>query len=262
MGGTHECNGKVAWVTGAGQGIGRAIAIYLAAAGAAVLVSGRDEKRLGRVVGEIVYGGGRARHVVADVGDPAALLIAAARAVESFGSLDIVVANAGISSFAPLDADDLTAAKAVLDTNLFGTYATLSAAARTMTGPGKVIAIGSVLGKFGTSLHAAYCASKAGVAGLVRAAAVELAPRGITVNTIAPGWVETDMAQHSIAHLAAQLGVSEDEAKRRACADVPLGRFLEPEDIARFVVFLAGRGGDGITGQHLSICGGATAFGS
>jgi NAD(P)-dependent dehydrogenase (short-subunit alcohol dehydrogenase family) len=244
--------GQVAWVTGAGRGIGRSIALELAARGVKVLVTGRAERPLGEVVGEIAFQGGAARHLDA----------AAARAIELWGRLDIVVANAGLGGPAPLTADDPGRSIAILETNLTGSFLTFRAAARAMKGPGALVAVSSVLGKFGVAEYAAYCASKAGVQGLVRATALELGPRGITANAICPGWVDTEMAREGIAAMAEQRGISEKQAKQEACERFPLGRFLEPEEVARFVVFLAGPDGRGITGQSLSICGGSTAFGS
>lgn len=253
--------GKVAWVTGAGRGIGRSIALELAGRGARVLVTGRSERPLGEVVGEIAFQGGAARHAVADVRDPVALEAAVSKAVELWGALDIVVANAGLGGPSALDADDPAHSLAILDTNLTGTFHTFRTAARVMKGPGRLIAVSSVLAKFGVPEYTAYCASKAGVLGMVRAAAHELGPRKITVNAVCPGWVDTEMAAEGIAAMAARTSVSAAQAKAEACERFPLGRFLDPEEIARFVAFLAGPDADGITGQALSICGGSTAFG-
>lgn len=254
--------GKVAWVTGGGRGIGRAIALELAGRGARVLVSGRDERRLGEAVGEIVYQRGKARHIVADVRDAAQMDRAAALAVEAWGRLDVVVANAGISGRAPLAEADPALLLDVVQTNLVGTMLTFAAALRVMKGPGRLVAMSSVLGKLGVPDHGAYCASKAGIQGLVRALAHEVGPRRITVNAVCPGWVDTDMAAAGIARIAESTGVTEDAAKRAATSAFPLGRFLEPEEIARFVAFVAGPETDGLTGQSLSVCGGATAFGA
>lgn len=253
-------DGKVALVTGGGKGIGRSIALALAARGARVLVTGRDEKALGEVVGEIAYGGGKARHVAGDVRDVAHLEVAADRALEVFNRLDLVIANAGTSGRVDLGTD-LARAEAILATNLMGAFYTFHAAAPRMKGPGRLIATSSVLGKFGVPGYAAYCASKAGVLGLVRATAHELAPRKITCNAIVPGWVETDMSEVGIREIAAATGKTTAETKAAAAAAVPLGRFLQPEEVAELVLFLCSSAADGITGQAISICGGSTAFG-
>lgn len=247
-------------MTGGGRGIGKAIALELAARGARVLVTGRNERALGEVVGEIVYQRGAARHLVADVRDAAAMEQAAARAAELWGSLDIVVANAGAGGPAALDGDPARSIE-IFETNFLGTFHTFRAASLAMKGPGRLVAISSVLAKFGVPGYGAYCGSKAGVLGLVRALAHELGPRKITVNALCPGWVDTEMASEGIGLMAQQQGVTAEQAKREACERFPLGRFLEPEEVARYVAFVAGPDGAGITGQALSICGGSTAFG-
>ena len=254
-------SGRVAWVTGGGRGIGRAIALQLAGRGDAVLVTGRNERALGEAVGEIAYQGGRARHLVADVRDPAAMERAARTAVEQLGGLDVVIANAGVSGPAPIGADPAFAAD-IIATNLLGTLHTFRAASLAMTGPGRMVAISSVLGKFGVPDYTAYCASKAGIQGLVRALSQELGPRQITVNAVCAGWTETDMADLGIAVMAKTDGVSTEEARRRATERFPLGRFLDPDEVARFVAYVSSVEAGGITGQSLSICGGSTAFGS
>ncbi len=258
----RKLEGQVALVTGGGKGIGRAIALALGARGVAVLVTGRGEKALGEAVGEIAHGGGKARHLPGDVRDPGHLRAAVEKAVASFGRLDIVVANAGLGGRVPLgEADVEGRARAILETNLLGTYQTFDAAVPSMPGPGRLLAVSSVLAKFGVPGFAAYCASKAGILGLVRATAHELAPRGITCNAVVPGWVQTDMAEAGLDEIALGTGKPRDQVRREAEEAFPLGRFLEPEEVAELVVFLCSSAGDGITGQAISICGGATAFG-
>jgi len=254
-------DGRVALVTGGGRGIGRTTALALAARGARVVVCGRDEKALGETVGEIAHGGGKARHLAGDVRDPAHLGAAVGRAVDTFGGLDIVVANAGLSGKVELGGD-LARAEAILQTNLLGAYYTFHAAAPKLGAGGRLLAMSSVLGKFGVAGQAAYCASKAGLHGLVRATALEVAPRRITCNAIVPGWVETEMAESRFVEIAADEGTTPERAKEDAARAVPIGRLLRPEEIADFVVFLCSPAADGITGQALSICGGATCFGA
>jgi NAD(P)-dependent dehydrogenase (short-subunit alcohol dehydrogenase family) len=254
--------GQVAIVTGGGRGIGEAIALELSGRGARVLVTGRDEKGLGEIVGEIVHGGGQARHLAGDVRDPEHAKAAVTRAMETWGRLDVVVANAGTTGSTPLGAggDELTLAKEILDTNLFGAFAFFDAALAAMRGPGRLLATSSVLGKFGVAGQSAYCASKAGLHGLVRSLAAEVGPRGITVNAVCPGWVDTEMARARIASIGAREGKTYEEARREAAAATPLGRFIEPEEVARLVAFLCSREADAITGQALSVCGGSTLF--
>ncbi len=257
----RSLEGQVALVTGGGKGIGRAIALELSGNGARVLVTGRGEKALGEVVGEVVHGGGQGRHVAGDVRDAAHVREAVARAVETWGRLDVVVANAGIAGTVAMgEPGGIARAKEILETNLLGTYLVFDAALAVMRGPGRLIAISSVLGKFGVPGQAAYCASKAGLHGLVRAVAAEVGPRGVTCNALCPGWVDTEMARSRVAELAAEEKTSYDEARESALGATPLGRFVESAEVARLVVFLCSPAADAITGQALSVCGGTTLF--
>ena len=253
--------GQVALVTGGARGIGRAIVLDLVGRGARVVVTGRDERALGETIGEVAHSGGQGRHLAGDVRDAKHLRAAVARAIDSWGRLDVVVANAGIGGGGPIGADgQAERARDILDTNLLGTYLTFDAAVPAMTGPGRLIAISSVLGKFGAPGRAAYCASKAGLHGMVRALAVELGPRKITCNAICPGWVDTDMARARIAEMAADAGKTVDETRRDAERAVPVGRFVAAEEIAATVAFLCSPAGDVVSGQALSVCGGTTNF--
>jgi NAD(P)-dependent dehydrogenase (short-subunit alcohol dehydrogenase family) len=253
--------GQVAIVTGGGKGIGRAIALELAGRGARVVVSGREERALGETVGEIAHAGGQARHLAGDVRDEAHVCALVARATETWGRLDIVVANAGRTATARLgEGASSSEARSVMETNLFGTYYLFDAALVALGSPGRLVAISSVLGKFGAAGQGAYCASKAGLHGLVRAVALEVASRQITCNAVCPGWVDTAMARSRLSSMAASAKMPVEDVVRAAGDEVPIGRFVQPEEVARFVAFLCSPAASAITGQALSICGGSTAF--
>jgi|SRR5271166_6542651 len=253
--------GQVAIVTGGGKGIGQAMALELAGRGAHVLISGREERALGEVVGEIAHGGGVARHLAGDVRDETHARALVERAAGEWGRLDIVVANAGRTATTPLGKKMGGAeARGIVETNLLGAYYLFDVALEVLRSPGRLIAISSVLGKFGAAGQAAYCASKAGLHGLVRAVAVDVGPRQITCNAVCPGWVDTEMARGRLAAMAASTGRELEEVEKEAAGELPIGRFVEPEEVARFVAFLCSPAASAITGQALSICGGSTVF--
>lgn len=255
-------DGKVAVLTGGGEGVGRSIALALAARGVRVLVTGRNERALGETVGEIAYGGGKARHLAGDARDPAHVEAAALRAIEVFGGLDIVIANEGEDARADLGTD-VARAGAILTTNLVGTYHAFDAGARHMKGAGRLIAISSAdhvdadghEGLGAARGRAAFRASRAGILGLVRAAALELAPRGITSNAVLAGPVDAGASEERLAAFAAEQG----KTKAEVLAAVPPGRLLAPEEVADLVVWLCSPAADGITGQSIAIGAGAYA---
>jgi len=195
-----------------------------------------------------------------DVRDREATDRVIAEIVASFGPLEILVNNAAVSrrgSVATLSDDDWAD---VVDTGLTGLFYVTRAVLQRMPDGGRVINMSSVLGKFGVADHSAYCAVKHGVIGFTRALALEVARRGITVNALTPGWVDTDMAAAGFEILAATQGISVEEARRRALDAVPLGRILDPREVAGLVVFLCTPTAAAITGQAISIDGGQTVF--
>ena len=246
-------------VTGGGTGIGRAIALRLASEGARVSLLARDRARLEKVAGEArAQGASAARAIACDTRDEGAVERAFSEACEHAGPLYALVANSGIGGAnTPGSADrfgDLVA------TNLNGTYHCLRAAERRLlSGPRTrhLVAIASVLARLGVGGYTGYCASKAGVCGLVRALAVELAPRNVQVNAVLPGWVETDMAQAGLQDMARSLRTSVDEARKLALSSVPLGRMAQPEDIAGLVAWLISDDARGVTGASLDANNGA-----
>jgi 3-oxoacyl-[acyl-carrier protein] reductase len=240
--------GKVAIVTGGGRGIGAAVAALLAERGAAVVVSGRDADRLQSAVMGLEERGGAALGVVADAAkrEDADRLVDAAR--ERFGRLDVLVNNAGITRDALLVRMKDEDWDRVLDVNLRGAFLTTRAVAKAMVrqkSGGRVINIASTAGVMGNAGQANYSAAKAGLIGLTKASARELAHWGILVNAVAPGLIETDMA--------AALPPSAREA---LVAQVPLGRIGTAREVAEMVGFLAGDGAAYVTGQVFHVNGG------
>ena len=240
-----ELQGQVALVTGGSRGIGLAVASELAAAGAKVAVVARDEARA-QAAADGLPGQGH-RGYGADVADPEAVNALVKRVEEEMGGLDVLVNNAGITRDNVLMRIKDEDWDAVIDTNLRGAFNTIRAASRGMMKrrSGRVINITSVVGITGNKGQANYAASKAGVIGLTKSVAKELASRGVLVNAVAPGYIETDMT--------AEL----PEAARDALmSQIALGRLGKPEDIAPVVRFLAGPGASYMTGQVLVVDGG------
>ena len=238
--------GRVAFVTGASRGIGKAIARRLATAGAMV-VAGAREAHARPVADEIAASGGTAEAVSLDVTDAASITTAVRRALDRFERIDILVNNAGITRDQLLMRMKADEWDAVMATNLTAAFTCTQAVLRPMLKQrwGRVINIGSVVGQLGNSGQANYAASKAGLIGFTKALAREVASRGVTVNVVAPGMIETDMT--------AELG----DRPREALADqIPLGRLGTPADVAGAVWFLASDEASYITGQVVGVNGG------
>ncbi len=243
-----ELDGRIALITGASRGIGRATALELAAAGAAIGVNYRsDADGAARVVAEIEAAGGRALALQADVAKPDEAAALVARCEEELGELDALVCNAGITRdnliarISPQDFDD------VIATNLGGAFHVCQAAARRMLRRrrGSIVTMSSIVGIHGNAGQTNYSASKAGLIGLTKSLAKEIGSRGVRVNCIAPGYIATDLTD-----------VLPDAARDALLSATPLGRLGEPEDIARCVRFLVSDASGFVTGAVLAVDGG------
>ena len=238
---------KVAIVTGASRGIGRAIALALASQGAKVVASARNAEALAELTAEIKSQGGDALAVVGDVAveDDANNLVK--QAVEAYGKVDVFVNNAGITRDGLLLRMKNADWDAVLDTNLKGAFLCTRAVAKVMSKQrsGRIINISSVVGEMGNAGQANYCASKAGLLGLTKSVARELARRNVTVNAITPGFITTEMTEDMT-----------EKAQETMTEQIPLGRPGSAEDVANAVIFLASEQSAYITGQVLGVNGG------
>jgi 3-oxoacyl-[acyl-carrier protein] reductase len=238
---------RVALVTGASQGIGRACALKLASAGASVAVAARNQEKLDELVNEISGTGGKAAAFAVDVNDEEQIKSAIKAAITQFGKVDILVNNAGITRDQLVLRMKRADWDAVLQTNLTSAYLCIQQVMSSMLKQrwGRIINITSVFGQMGQAGQANYAASKAGLIGLTMAIAREVGSRNITCNAVSPGFIETAMT--------AMLG---DEFKQTAAKQIPLGRVGAPEDVASAVAFLASDEASYITGHVLNVNGG------
>jgi len=244
--------GKTALITGGGTGLGADMARGFADAGAMVWIAGRNSLSLATSA----KGQDNIRTVEVDVTDETSV-----GAMYDFtGPVDIVVANAGASQSAPFTATSSETWRAMIDVNLTGTFLTFRAGLRRMQGLdwGRLIAVASTAGIKGYPYVSAYCAAKHGVVGLTKALALECAQSGITVNALAPGFLDTDMTARSVANIVDKTGMSAKDARGNLERMSPQGRLIDPCEVTAAALWLCGEGSRGITGQVISISGGET----
>jgi NAD(P)-dependent dehydrogenase (short-subunit alcohol dehydrogenase family) len=251
---------KIALVTGGGTGIGKAIGLHMAKNRAKVAIGSRNRSRLASAAAELEKLGLPVLPISMDVRKKDDLQRAVDEIVSKWGAIHILVNNAGISGLSLIDDPDDSKWFNIVDTNLNGMYLITREVLKHMPDHdgGRVINISSVLGKFGVPGYTAYCTTKHGMIGFTRALALEVVNRGITVNTVCPGWVDTEMAVQGINETAAFQGITPEQFKAQAIAGVPIRRFLEADEIAELVCYLASDQAKGITGQAINICGGQT----
>jgi 3-oxoacyl-[acyl-carrier protein] reductase len=239
--------GRVALVTGASRGIGEAIARRLAAEGATVLAAARSTPSLDRISAEIATSGGTARPIVLDVADPASIEAAVKAALESSGQIDVLVNNAGITDDNLILRMSRDSWDRVLQTNLTGAFLLTQAVVKGMVRRryGRIVNVTSVVGLMGNAGQANYAAAKAGLVGLTKSIARELASRNVTCNAVAPGFIETAMTEKMTG-----------AAREALSGQIPLQRLGRPEDVAAAVAFLASEEAGYVTGTVVNVSGG------
>lgn len=257
---THPLKGRVAIVTGASRGLGKSIAIELARQGAILGVCARSAEQLSAAQAEIKQLGAPCLAATCDVRSEADISAFVMYIKSHFGSVDILVNNAGVYKTEPVESQSLEVWRDVIDTNLTGGMLFCRAVIGTMAAQqwGRIINISSVSGRVGEIWGSAYSASKFGLIGLTQSLALEVARQGVTVNAVCPGWIATDMSREQMQdpEWCKKNGLDPQDAATNVCFGIPQNRFIEPQEVASLVAFLATDSARGITGQAINICGG------
>lgn len=254
-----QSRAKHVFISGASRGIGEATARLLGEEkNYKFTLAARSYSRCLGIAMDI--GTDRAHATRLDLADERTIDEAVIAAESRHGPIDVLILNAGVNEPTPFDdlsADSRKAFRLVLETNLIATYFLAQVAAAHMPQNGRIIFVGSVLARFGAPGTAAYAASKHALLGLVRSMALELAPRGIRVNAVNPGWVDTQMAHDALGRIAEARGVTLQQQTAQALNILPIRRMVKPAEVAAYIQFLIGPGGDCVTGQGVDIsCGG------
>jgi NAD(P)-dependent dehydrogenase (short-subunit alcohol dehydrogenase family) len=254
-----ELTGRVALITGGGRGIGRAVALSLAAAGADVAVSGRNADVLDETARAIRAVGRRAEAVVCDVGERSQVEDLVARVKQDLGDPLILVNNAGIAGSAKLSETTDEMWEAMLRVNATGAFYCMRAVVPMMVEAkwGRVVNVASIAARSGAAYIAAYAASKHALLGLTRAVAAEVAARGVTVNAVCPGYVDTEMTDRSAAFISVRTGRDEKDARKILEGFSPQKRLMTAEEVAGLTTYLCSEAARGINGQGIVIDGGA-----
>jgi 3-hydroxybutyrate dehydrogenase len=250
--------GRTAVVTGGGRGVGAAVACRLAGAGAEVLVASRTAADVERVAACLREEGRLAHAVTCDVAEPSSIERMAEAARHALGRVDILVNNAGAAVAAPIHRTSLDDWSRMLAVNATGAFLCLKAFLPDMVerGWGRVVNVASVVGLTADRYIAAYAASKHALVGLTRAAAAEVAARGVTVNAVCPGYLRTQMTEETIARIMQTTGRSEEQTLEALLQRSPQRRLIEPDEVAETVLFLCTDAARGITGESIVIDGG------
>ena len=252
----EQWKGKKVLVIGGGRGIGKSVALAFGAGGASVVVSSRSQGELEAVSATI---GESAWPVKCDISDEESVNHCVSSALEYMGGIDILVNSAGIALSAPIHKMSTEDWDRMMGINLRGAFLVTRAVLPCMleSGWGRVIHLASIAGKSGMEYVAGYCATKHGLMGMVKASALEVARKGITVNAVCPGYVESPMTDDNVARIAARTGLPAEKVKGTMEGFSPQRRLFQTDEIAQTVLYLATDGARGINGQGINVCGGS-----